>query len=486
MRFLRRLGFCKTAGNLLALPPMTSIDYGRLFPGSNQPRLMRILIIDDEASIRTTLSVMLQDLGHEVVCAANAVAALREVERAQFDLAFLDLKLEDTNGLELLPDLQRSNPHLDVVVFTAFASVESAVQAIQRGASDYLPKPFTPEQVRQTLRKVGKTRQLEGRVADLESRLSTDSPPATVETVEPAMEKAFYLAFKAAASPATVLLLGESGTGKSVLARAIHDRSPQRDRAFVTISCPSLSTELLQSELFGRVKGAYTGAVNDSWGKVAAAEGGTLFLDEIGELPLEIQPKLLRLLQEKEYERVGEAKTRRANVRVIAATNRNLEAAVQAKLFREDLFYRLNVVPIRMPPLRERSHDLKQMAASYLSFFSGQCGKRIGGFTPEVQSAMQRYAWPGNLRELRNVVEHAVIFAAGNRIELPDLPEQLSHSGGFATGHDIHVGMKIPLEVLENEHIRRVLAQTTTMEEAAQVLGISRGTLYERKKKLNP
>lgn len=446
---------------------------------------MRILIIDDEESIRITLGVMLQDLGHEVVSAADAEAAMREVEKAPFDAAFLDLKLGDTNGLDLLPELLRNNPQLDVVVFTAFASIENAVMAMQRGASDYLPKPFTPEQVRQTLKKVSKTRQLAGRVADLESRLSSDAPPTSVETAEPAMEKAFHLAFRAASSPATVLLLGESGTGKSVLARAIHDRSPQRDKAFVTISCPSLSAELLQSELFGRVKGAYTGAVNDSWGKVAVAEGGTLFLDEIGELPLEIQPKLLRLLQEKEYERVGETKTRRANVRVIAATNRNLETAVREKLFREDLYYRLNVVPIRVPPLRERPQDLKQMAAGYLSFFSGQCGKRIHGFSPEVQSALQRYAWPGNLRELRNVIEHAVIFAVGKHIELPDLPEQLSPDRGLAAPSDVRVGMKIPLETLESEHIRRVVAQTTTMEEAAQVLGISRGTLYERKKKLN-
>jgi len=446
---------------------------------------MRILIIDDEESIRITLSVMLSDLGHEVVSVANAPAALREVDKARFEVAFLDLKLDGVNGLELLPELLRKNPHLDVVVFTAFASIESAVEAMQRGAFDYLPKPFTPEQVRQALRKISKTRQLEDRVANLESRLSTDFPPASVETVEPAMEKAFHLAFKAAASPATVLLLGESGTGKSVLARAIHERSPQRDHAFVTISCPSLSVELLQSELFGRVKGAYTGAVSDSWGKVDAADRGTLFLDEIGELPLEIQPKLLRLLQEKEYERVGEAKTRRANVRVIAATNRNLEAAVRDKLFREDLYYRLNVVPIRMPPLRERPHDLKQMAAGYLAFFCNQCGKHLEGFSPEAQSALQRYAWPGNLRELRNVIEHAVIFATGDQVELSDLPEQLYRANGGFAQNDVHVGMKIPLEELENEHIRRVLAQTTTMEQAAQVLGISRGTLYERKKKLN-
>lgn len=447
---------------------------------------MRILIIDDEESIRSTLSVMLRGLGHDVVSAEDAPAALREVEKAQFDVAFLDLKLNGESGLEVLPELLRNNAHLDVVAFTAYASIESAVEAMRRGAAEYLSKPFTPEQIRQVLRKLSKTRQLEGRLASLESRLTSDSPPPSVETIEPAMERTFHLAFKAAPSPATVLLLGESGTGKSILARAIHERSPQRDKAFVTISCPSLSAELLQSELFGRVKGAYTGAVSDSWGKVAVADGGTLFLDEIGELPLEIQPKLLRLLQEKEYERVGEAKTRRANVRVIAATNRNLESAVRERNFREDLFYRLNVVAIRVPPLRERPNDLKQIAASNLAFFNNQCGKRITGFSAGAQAALERYVWPGNLRELRNVIEHAVIFAAGHQIELSDLPDQFSSSGLRPGENEAHIGMKIPLAQVENEHIRRVLAQTSTMEEAAQVLGISRGTLYERKKKMSP
>jgi NtrC-family two-component system response regulator AlgB len=270
-----------------------------------------------------------------------------------------------------------------------------------------------------------------------------------------------------------------------VLARAIHERSPQKDKPFVTISCPSLSAELLESELFGRVKGAYTGAMSDTWGKVAVADGGTLFLDEIGELPLAIQPKLLRLLQEKEYERVGESKTRRANVRVIAATNRQLDAAVREKTFREDLYYRLNVISIRVPPLRERPRDLGQMATEYLKFFSSQCGKRVTGFAPDAQAALEAYAWPGNLRELRNAVEHAVIFASGPQVARADLPEQLSVSGGSGAPDDnVRLGMKVPLEQIETEHIRRVLAQTTTMEEAAQLLGISRGTLYERKKKM--
>ena len=445
---------------------------------------MRILIIDDEESIRSMLTVMLEGLGHEVAEAGDSQSAFKELDAAQFDMAFLDLKLDGENGLEVLPELLRGNAKLDVVVFTAYASIDGAVEAMRRGAVDYISKPFTPEQIRQTLRKISKARSLEGRVANLEARISGDAPPTSVESVEPAMERAFSLAFKAATTSATVLLLGESGTGKSVLARAIHDRSSQKDKPFVTISCPSLSAELLESELFGRVKGAYTGATGDTWGKVALADGGTLFLDEIGELPLAIQPKLLRLLQEKEYERVGEAKTRRANVRVIAATNRSLDVAVREKTFREDLFYRLNVISIRVPPLRERPRDLKHMAASYLKFFSEQCGKRVTSFSAAAQAALEAYAWPGNLRELRNVVEHAVIFANGSEVQRADLPEQLNPSSPGLSGDGVSIGMKISLEQIENEHIRRILAQTTTMEEAAQMLGISRGTLYERKKKM--
>ncbi len=446
---------------------------------------MRVLIIDDEENIRRTLTVLLEGLGHEVVGAGNGAVAMKELDKAQFDVAFLDVKLENENGIELLPDLLRGNVHMDVVVFTAFASIESAVEAMKAGATDYLPKPFTPEQIRQVLRKVGKTRQLEGRVANLESKLSAAAPPADHETVEPAMERAFHLAFKAAASPASVMLLGESGTGKTMLARAIHERSAQKDNAFVTISCPSLSGELLESELFGRVKGAYTGASSDSWGKVAVADGGTLFLDEIGELPLEIQPKLLRLLQEREYERVGETKTRRANVRVIAATNRNLEAAVKDKTFREDLYYRLNVVSVLVPPLRERPRDLKRIAEGYVKFFAPQCGKKISGFSAGAAAALERYSWPGNLRELRNVIEHAVIFSSSGLIEPADLPDKVSQPATHVSGGDtVQIGMRVPLEQIENEHIRRILAQTTTMEEAAQVLGISRATLYERKKKM--
>jgi NtrC-family two-component system response regulator AlgB len=240
------------------------------------------------------------------------------------------------------------------------------------------------------LNRIMEARRLRQRVADLESRLSADSPATELTSAEPAMQKVFELASKSAATPATILLLGESGTGKTVLARAIHANSPQQDHAFVTVNCPSLSRELLESELFGHVKGAFTSAVSDAVGKVALADGGTLFLDEIGELPLEIQPKLLRLLQEKEYERVGESKTRRANVRVISATNRDLEKAVQEGRFREDLFYRLNVISIRMPSLRERPGDLQGIALGYLRFFARQCGKRLKGISPEAEEALRR------------------------------------------------------------------------------------------------
>ena len=446
---------------------------------------MRLLIIDDEENIRRTTAVVLEGMGHETIGVGNRAAALRQLEKAQFDISFLDLKLDGESGLDLLPELLKVNPQLDVIVFTAFASIETAVEAMKRGAADYIAKPFTPDQIRQVLGKIIKTRKLQGRLAELESRLSADSPKADLTTSEPKVQKVFDLAFKAAATPATILILGESGTGKTVLARAIHDSSGQKDNAFVTVSCPSLSRELLESELFGHLKGAFTGAVGETWGKVAVADGGTLFLDEIGELPLEIQPKLLRLLQEKEYERVGEPKPRRANVRVIAATNRNLDESVHNGRFREDLFYRLNVIALHLPPIRERMADLTKIAEGYLQFCSAQCGKHIKGFSPAAARALHQYAWPGNLRELRNIIERAVILTSGDEIELSDLPEKLSQSAPSLPASAAQVGAKIPLQELENEHIRQVIGQTSTMEQAAQILGIDPATLYRKRKKLS-
>jgi NtrC-family two-component system response regulator AlgB len=445
---------------------------------------MQVLIIDDEANIRKTTAVVVDAMGHYSLCVENRATALRELSEDHFDVAFLDLKLGAESGLDLLPELLKINPKLDVAVFTAYASIETAVEAMRRGAADYIAKPFTPEQIRQVLSRMVKTRKLEGRLAELESRLTSEAPTTDLTSTDPAVQKVFEIAFKAANSPASIVILGESGTGKSILARAIHNNSPQKENAFVTVSCPSLSRELLESELFGHVKGAFTGASSETWGKVALANGGTLFLDEIGELPMEIQPKLLRLLQEKEYERVGESKQRQANVRVIAATNRNLEQAVKEGRFREDLFYRLNVIALHMPPMRERLGDLLRITGQYLHFFSGQCKKPIRGFTPRAAEAMQRYSWPGNLRELRNLVERAVILAPGHEIDLADLPESLRESAvGLPDGQAIRVGGRFSLEELEGEHIRQLLAKTATMEEASKILGIDPATLYRKRKK---
>ena len=439
---------------------------------------MRILVIDDEKTIRRTMAMALESMEHEVVCASSGTEAFREIRMAAFDAVFLDLKLHQENGLDTLEGILRMAPEAAVVIVTAFASIETAVAAMRLGAFDYLPKPCTPEQVRQLLAKVEKTKRLESRVAALESQLSAEAQDIDLSTDSPLMQRAVDVTFKAANSDATVLLLGESGTGKSVLAKAMHVRSPRRSAGFVTVSCPSLSRELLESELFGHVKGAFTGALLDTQGKVAAAESGTLFLDEIGDLPLEIQAKLLRLLQEREYERIGETRQRKANVRVISATNRDLELAARDGRFREDLFYRLNVITIRLPPLRDRYQDLERIAKRQLEFFAQRAGKQFKGFTPGARDAMRSYQWPGNLRELRNLIERAVILGTGDQIDIDDLTEIVQ------TRAELRLGGKVTLEEIENEHLRRVISNSRTIDEAASVLGVDPATLYRRKKKL--
>lgn len=441
---------------------------------------MRVLIVDDEAGIRRTTRIAVETNGHAATEAPNGARAVKLLEEQGFDACFLDLKLGAEDGLELLAKLLKIQPSLAVVMFTAYANIATAVEAMRRGAFDFIPKPFTPDQIRAILAKIEKTRALESRVQSLETQLADASPAVDLESGEPVVQRAFEIAFKAAETPATVLILGPSGTGKSVLAREVHKRSLQKDAAFVTVNCPSLSRELLESELFGHVKGAFTGAVADTMGKVAAADGGTLFLDEIGELPLEIQPKLLRLLQEREYERVGEARVRHANVRLIAATNRNLADEVKAGRFREDLYYRINVISVVLPGLRDRPGDLMRFAESYRKFFAGRLGKKITGFSPAAAAAFASYAWPGNLRELRNVIERAVILSAGEKIELADLPEEF----GAGKAPSVAVGSRVTLETLESEHIRRILASSRSLDEAARTLGIDPATLYRKRQKL--
>ena len=441
---------------------------------------MRVLIVDDEPSIRKITGLAVESMGHEVVSAPNGARALKALEEEACDVCFLDVNLGTEDGLVVLEKLQKAQAGLVVIMFTAYASIATAVEAMRRGAFDFIPKPFTPDQIRQVLDKVARTRKLEQKVKQLESQITEETPGLDLTSEEPAMQKLLQIAFKAAETPATVLILGPSGTGKSVLAREVHRRSAQKENAFVTVNCPSLSRELLESELFGHVKGSFTGAVNDTMGKVAAADGGTLFLDEIGEMPLEIQPKLLRLLQEREYERVGEPRIRKANVRVIAATNRNLAEEVKAGRFREDLYYRLNVINVTLPGLKERPGDLMRLAENYRVFFSERMGKRIGSFSPEVKEAFIRYAWPGNLRELRNVIERAVILAGGNAIEPADLPEEFSYQADSR----IAVGARVTLDALEAEHIRRILATARNLDEAAKTLGIDPATLYRKRQKL--
>jgi NtrC-family two-component system response regulator AlgB len=440
---------------------------------------MRILIVDDEAHIRKTTAMTLDALGHECVQVSTGVEAMKELNRGSFDAAFLDLRLGDESGLELLPKMLAAEPKLNVIVFTAYSSIDTAVEAMRRGAMDYIGKPFTPEQIRQSLARIEKNSRLENRVVELESILSSNETLADFSSEEPLVQKMFETATQAAGSAATLLLLGESGTGKSVLARALHRNSPYRDNAFVTVACPSLSKELLESELFGHVRGAFTGAVGETWGKVKAAEGGTLFLDEIGELPLEIQPKLLRLLQEREYERVGDPKPRKANVRVIAATNRKLEDLVKEGKFREDLYYRLNVITIEMPPLRQRPLDLPSLAQQHLKLFARQSPRPLREFTSAALSAMQRYPWPGNLRELRNVIERAVILTKQDKIDVNDFPDTLR--GAQPSGAVI--GNRVSLDELEREHIMRIVEIAGSMDEAAQILGIDPATLYRKRKR---
>jgi NtrC-family two-component system response regulator AlgB len=441
---------------------------------------MRVLIVDDEPGIRKTTGLTVEMMGHQVVAVPNGLRALKALEEAPCDVCFLDVNLGSEDGLTVLEKLLQAQSSLVVVMFTAFANISTAVEAMRRGAFDFIPKPFTPDQIRQVLEKISKARKLEQRVQQLETQLTEQTPQIDFTSGEPVVQRVLQMAFKAAESSASILILGPSGTGKSILAREIHRRSSQKDNAFVTVNCPSLSRELLESELFGHVKGSFTGAVVDTFGKVAAADGGTLFLDEIGEMPREIQPKLLRLLQEREYERVGEAKVRRANVRVIAATNRNLAEEVKSGKFREDLFYRLNVINLALPGLKDRPADLLPIAESYCAFFAAGLGKKTKGLSQSVREAFVRYAWPGNLRELRNVIERAVILASGDVIESLDLPEEFSHQ----MDSSIAVGARATLDQLETEHIRRVLASARNLDEAARTLGIDPATLYRKRQKL--
>jgi NtrC-family two-component system response regulator AlgB len=436
-------------------------------------------VVDDEKNIRATLAACLEGMGCRVAAVATASEALATLERQAFDLAFLDLRLKETSGLDLLPKLLALRPQLPIVMITAYATISTAVEAIKRGARDYLPKPFTPAQIRRLVNGLAERLNLSRRVEELQAHLREAVPEVILETESPKMRATLDLAARAASSEATVLLLGENGTGKGVLARWLHARSPRADGPFVTVSCPTLTEELLAGELFGHVKGAFTGALRDREGRLEAAHGGTLFLDEISEISPGLQAKLLRFLEEKQFERLGENRTRRADVRVLAATNRDLQEEVRAGRFREDLFFRLNVMQILLPPLRERREDIPLLARRFLDFFARQLRRIAPELSPAALQALLAYSWPGNIRELRNVLERAVILWPSRVIEPEALPVQMApRTPSLAV-----LGGNHSLEQIEREHILRVLARTATIEEAAQVLGIDPSTLWRKRKK---
>ncbi|MCW8141549.1 MAG: sigma-54-dependent Fis family transcriptional regulator [Planctomycetota bacterium] len=436
-----------------------------------------VLVVDDEANIRRTLRLCLEADGARVVEATSAEGALAALGREPFDLALLDLRLGQDDGLQLIPALLARQLDLPIVVITAHASYESAVEAIKRGARDYLPKPFTPAQVRHRLATLAAERRTQARLAELEERVREAVPEADLETRSPAMRAALDLAFRAAGSEAAILIRGETGTGKTVLARAIHARSPRAAARLVTVNGATLSGELLASELFGHVRGAFTGAVRDQAGKVDAARGGTLFLDEVGEVDPGVQAKLLRLLADREYERVGDPAPRRADVRFVTATNRDLAALVASGRFREDLLFRLNVIELTLPPLRERPEDIEPLAARFLAFFSRGRPRPLE-LSPAARARLRAYAWPGNVRELKNAIERAAILSAGDVIDEAFLP-----GGARPDGRALRLGDLAPLDDVIDEHIERVVAGVGTLEEAARVLGVDRVTIWRRRKR---
>ena len=442
------------------------------------PASLRILVVDDELNIRRTLTICLESDGHRVTSVANVQDAMAEASRRSFDLAFVDIRLGTEDGLDLIPALRTTAPWLKIIIITAYASIDSAIEAMRRGATDYIPKPFTPAQIQLAVRKAFEMRTLEQRVASLQEDLGRAHPEIDFSSACPAMQRAVNLARQAAASDATILLRGESGTGKTFLARAIHAWSRRAEKPLGVVSCPSFSRELLESELFGHVKGAFTGAVRDNPGRLAACEGGTLFLDEISDLPLALQPKLLRFVQDKEYERVGEAVARKAEVRLIAATNIVLEKAVKEGRFREDLYYRINVIQIEIPPLRERSEDVVTVAERLLAFHGRNNHRLDLAFTNDALDALRRHTWPGNLRELSNVVERAAILCRTNRIGIESLPAVLVPGDSAPK-----IGDPVTLERIDEEHVRRVLAGARSLQEAADILGIDQATLWRRRKK---
>jgi len=437
------------------------------------------LIIDDDKNILTALKIHLEDLGMETALARTGMEGLKIFNRVKPEIVLLDLKLPDMDGLKVLEEIVATQIKTYVVIITAYAAIDTAVKAIKMGAFEYLAKPFTPAQVSHILELVAKIHNLESEVNSLKEKLKGVFQEGDFITRNRRVRKILETTRQVADSNANVLIFGESGTGKSILAHLIHTWSPRRDKPFVTVPATALQENLLESDLFGHVRGAFTGAIKDKQGKLELADGGTVFFDEVGDMSPAIQAKFLHFLQYREFTKVGDPKTLQVDVRVIAATNRDLEAMVREKAFREDLFYRLHVIEIFMPPLRERIEDVPLFAAYFLEKLGRENSKNVKRITEEALHALQSYTWPGNIRELVNVIERATILAKGEEVTPDDLPE---HITGFRPGEHSAKHL-VSLAELEREHIKAVLAQTASMEEAARMLGIDPATLWRKRKR---
>ena len=442
------------------------------------PTHARVLLVDDEANILEALEKVLRKEGHEVLTAPDGRAALDLLRREPVDVMITDLRMPGMSGEDLLKAAKAITPEVEVVVMTAYGTVENAVEAMKHGAYDFISKPLKRAAIVQTVGKAFEKSRLVAENSELRAQLEAYTRPAIVGNSQ-VMRATLEMARQAANSTATILLLGESGTGKELLARYIHESSPRRDAAFVATNCAALPESILESELFGHVKGAFTGAVRAREGRFFEAHEGSLFLDEIGEIPLAVQVKLLRALQEGEIEPVG-GRTTKVDFRLVCATNRDLSAEVKEGRFREDLFYRINVVPIRVPPLRDRIEDVPLLADHFLQRYAGRHQKPVEGITDEALDLLMRYGWPGNVRELENAIERAVVLTKNPRLEVADLPAELRDP---QAGHGRQVTFSVGTALEEVE--RRMISETLKFTRgdkrlAADLLGIATRTIYRK------
>ncbi len=446
----------------------------------------KILIIDDEESILESLSDILLDEGYRVITARRAEEGLMRLHEESPELLILDVWLPDKDGLEILKDLKKKQPALPVIVISGHGTVEMAVQAIKLGAFDFLEKPLSYDRVMVTVANALRFRALEEENIRLRAKLTRG-----LSGESPAIKKVKTEIERVALTDATVLIMGESGVGKEVAARMIHDLSPRRNRPFVEINCAAIPDELIESELFGHEKGAFTGATTAKRGKFELANGGTLFLDEIGDMSLSAQAKVLRVLQEKRFERLGGTKMIEVDVRVIAATNKDLREEIKAGRFREDLYFRLNVVPIIIPPLRERRDDIPILVEEILTELALNTGLGKKRLSPEVMEALKNYPWPGNIRELRNLIERLVIMASGEEITLKDLPSEFRSGEELprdASGEEpwfVCDDFKQARYLFEREFLRRKIAKFGgSISHTAEAIGLERSYLYRKLKAL--